>query len=245
MRGWFVVAMLLAGCRGVGEGQPELRLPVNPRTGSIMECLPVMKRAPVVVLGTIRSVSIAKDGHGGGEMQRMWDGVARLDYVKVEVAVETVVRGRVGGRLEYGVWCFSRRNRTTWRSGTFWPEVGQRKLFFLEQSGGGYRAVGDFLEYEVRVWTGPHGAGYCEGKEEGVCLADILLRMQEGGSLEGFLSYLVPVTAYPAGDFSSPRYAMQVLEELAQDRRANVAARARDAMDMVRVWWPELGGNRR
>jgi hypothetical protein len=215
--------------------QPEERFKMADLTQPFEEKLRREMAAPVIVLGRILEV----DEVGSARPSRT-DPQIKLQLTRITLQTDRVVKGTVPGTVTtIYYYCYSVENERDLGIPSYQPQTGQVRLFFLEPYGSGYRSIGDVADYTLRVTTSGQQLGFCNAKDPGCCIAELLLSPGPTIDVPWFVHDLGP-NSYAAGTVCSPAAAKSLVNELLKNSDMRVAAAAQDAMDMVRQWWPVI-----
>ena len=181
--------------------------------------------APIIVLGRVIAASgIGVDAPSSGDPRVM------VRLTKITIGVEQVVKGQLRGQsIEFYYFTFSSQNRKGLGVPYYLPTVGQRRIFFLRQSGSRYRSVGDLTDFTLRVMSGSHPVDFCKGKDPGHCMAELLLNPGPGLDRTFFPVYLNEAD-YAAGILSSQVFARRLMSLLADSSDEMIANSARQVL---------------
>ena len=140
--------LCLAGC--AGDGLPRDRIEPDPEK----QCdYSAANQAELIVIGAVAKAEVV------GEPHRARQRDLALDLVRVTINVESIIKGEIGDApLDFYFYAISRRVKSTWiPSAWYWPEPGERRIFFLVRDRGSWRTVRDFaLCYAPGVTGGRH-----------------------------------------------------------------------------------------
>ncbi len=183
-------------------------------------------RAPIILLGHVVSV-----GEIGAPRQSSADHRIGIQLTRIKVDVEVVLKGDVNSdSADVYYFAYSpSASRMDFRAPRYLPAVGQHRIFFLKPTDTGYRLVGDILDYTLRVSSGRHSRGLCDGMTPGCCIAQILLVPQRNMDVDQFVADLV-VSAYAAEVLCSREAAQNLLQRLVAHPDDRVSDRARDVI---------------
>ena len=184
-----------------------------------------MADATVVLLGAITHV----DDLGQSRKTPIRSAI-RVQLTQVTVQVEQIVRGSLSSdRIQFYFFRYADDNRTALTPGGYTPRIGERRLLFLRAEEGGLRAVGDVMDYTIRVWSGRPTSGLCEAQSPGCCIARVLLSPGEGFQPEAFARHL-PDSVYYAQQFCSSGRVRMLVKRLAAYRDSILARSASEVL---------------
>ena len=228
----------LTGCTHAADLQDQFRM--SDYRLSFDERLRIEEAAPIIVLGNVLAVS-----NVGGPRKSLGDPRLKTQLTQIRIDVEETIKGSVRSNpMEFYFFAYSRENEVDLGVPRYVPEVGQQRIYFLKPWEDTYRSVGDVTNYTLPVRSGAHARGFCQSKEPGCCIAEILLVPAQDIDVEWFVHDLGPYSAYAAGVLCSPRKAQDLLKELAQNPDTRIADSAIDIMSMLGQWWPQLKTDR-
>lgn len=211
----------------------DYRLPFNER-------LRIEAAAPIILFGKVLSVS-----NVGTAQRSTGDTRIKTQLTQIRIDVEETIKGSVDSNpLQFYFFTYSAENEIDLGIQRYMPEVGQRRIYFLKPWDHMYRSVGDVTTYNLPVHSGTHPKGFCQGKEPGCCMAEILLGPQPDIDVEWFVHDLGPSSTYAAGVLCSPRKAEELVGALTRHSDTRIAGAATDTISMLKQWWPELKSNR-
>lgn len=150
-------------------------------------------KAPIVVLGVVTGAHAVGRPKPAREDPRLL-----VQLTRITIQTEMVIKGGLKvGSLSFYYYTFSRQNRLDLGIHYYVPTVGERRLFFLEQSNDIYRSVGDVTDYTLAVRSGLHDRAVCASESLGCCVAKLLMTPGQGYDSEAFalgLHYSVHVS---------------------------------------------------
>jgi hypothetical protein len=228
----------LVGCTHAADLQDQFkmsdyRLPFNER-------LRIEEAAPIIVLGKVLAVS-----NVGGSQRSLGDPRIKTQLTQITIDVEETIKGGVRSNpMEFYFFAYSSENEVDLGVPRYVPEVGQRRIYFLKPWEDTYRSVGDVTNYNLPVRSGTRTRGFCQGKEPGCCMAEILLLPAPDTDVEWFVHDLGPSSAYAAGVLCSPRKAQELVKQLTHNPDTRIADGAVDILYMLEQWWPSLKSGR-
>lgn len=224
----------LVGCTHAADLQDQFGM--SDYRLSFDERLRIEKAAPNIVLGKVLAVNeVGKPRRSPGDFR------IKTQLTRIKIDVEEVIKGDVrSNRMNFYFFTYSSQNKVDLGVPRYEPEVGQRRVYFLRPWQDSYRSVGDVTNYNLPVRSGTHARGFCQGKEPGCCIAEILLVPTQDIDVQWFVHELGPLSAYAAGVLCSPRKAQELLQQLAQNPDTRIADSATDIMSMLGQWWPQL-----
>jgi len=224
--------MLNIGCQRIPPIVDYKHSGLDPVTGGIPS--PV----PIIVVGQI--VSSSEIGHPHSSH---WDPSHTVQLYQLTARVENVLRGDVALRntsifyfMDLGISTGPPRLGMIGKGGTW--RTGDRKLFFLQRDSGVLRTVLDNYALCVQpVLTGAH-PNYQPRPGESVHqrIVDILLTRGERCSDQEMAQAVSQSTAY-SYDLA---YAVQKLQQLANNEVPIVKNAARDRLEELSRSWPKI-----
>lgn len=204
----------------------DYRLPYDER-------LRIELAAPVIVLGKVLAVTEV-----GEPKKSPGDPRIKTQLTRIKIDAEQAIRGVAPGPMEFYFFTYAMQNTIDLGVPRYIPEVGQHRIYFLKRWENTHRSIGDVTNYHLPVRTGTHAAGFCQGKEPGCCIAELLLTPAKGVDKEWFVHQLGH-SAYSAGVRCSPGKAQDLLRQLERNPDVQIANGARDAMSMLKQSWPQ------
>src|SRR5579864_7945646 len=205
----------------------EYTLPFNKR-------LQIESTAPIIVLGTVVHVSEI-----GAAQRSPGDLRVFTQLTQITINIEAVIKGAMTAEaIEFYFFTYSPRNEADLGVPRYIPEVGQRRIYFLKYWETTYRSIGDVTNYTLQVASGTHRPGFCQGKDPGCCIADILLIPTEDVDVGWFALELGRSSAYAAGGLCSPVKIVELISTLTRYPNKEIADSAIKTMHMLPQWWP-------
>jgi hypothetical protein len=224
----------LVGCTHAANLQDQFKM--SDYRLSFNERLRIEAAAPIIVLGKVLAVS-----NVGTSQRSPGDPRIKTQLTQIRIDVEEVIKGKVRSNpMEFYFFAYSSENEVDLGVPRYVPEIGQYRIYFLKPWEDTYRSVGDVTNYNLPVNSGTHARGFCQGKESGCCIAEILLVPGPDIDVKGFLQDLGPSSAYAAGVLCSPRRAQELIKQLTQNSDTRIGDGATDIMSMLEQWWPQL-----
>jgi hypothetical protein len=231
-----IMALLLACTAGCSHDlgiRDEFRMAdYQPATGDRER---IELAAPVIVLGTV--VGVTNVGH-----PRISPGDPRIktQLTRIRISVEQIIKGAPStSALEFYFFAYSSQNTVDLGVRRYVPQVGQHRIYFLKPWRRTFRSVGDVVNYTVSTANGNHKPGFCQGKEPGCCIAEVLLVPEPDRDTSRFALDLWRA-AFTASEFCSPSRVRELVKALTRDPDPQVSGGAADAVSGLEHWWPEL-----
>lgn len=127
--------------------------------------------APLVVVGRISDIKTR-----GNPRRSVGDPKILVQMNESLLEIEGVLKASVpASRLRFYYFTYSRRNERYLGVRGYEPVKGERRILFLTAVNGGYRLIGDVLDYTIRIDSGYHQIGPCDARVLGRCVAELLL----------------------------------------------------------------------
>jgi hypothetical protein len=181
--------------------------------------------APVIVLGRVLKVDTVGEPHASPGDARI-----KTQLTRIQIAVEQLIKGNVRSNgIEFYYFTYSTDNHVDFGVPRYIPNVGQRRIYFLQPWKTTYRSIGDVTDYTLRVDSGRHPREFCRGEPPGCCIAEILLTPGVGVDPHYFTPALIKAD-YVAKILCSPARAQQLVERLTKYPNRQVANRAREIL---------------
>lgn len=167
-----------------------------------------MQTAPIIFVGVVDAVQMIGSPKPATRLRGL-----TLQLYRARCRVEVCLRGKVPDQLEF--WYFGPDPRHGMAGfPKFWLQPAQRRIFFVEQTGLTYRAVGDYLDYTEWVQSGkPNEIIVDTDREVGKAIARVMLTPGQGFD-EGVFSGELLWASHVAISFSSKAYAIELLKVL-------------------------------
>lgn len=183
--------------------------------------------APVIVVGKVIEIQEV-----GAAMKSPGDHRINTQSARIRIEVEVVIRGHPApGSLSFFFFAYSRTNDFDLGVPRYTPEVGQRRIYFLKPWKDSYRSVGDVTNYNLPLRSGWHTGRFCEGKQSGCCIADLLLVPGKEFDAESFAREIGPA-AYVAMVLCSRESARTLVETLKAHPDSRISRAAIDILSM-------------
>jgi hypothetical protein len=159
--------------------------------------LETMRNAPTVVVGVVRDVNPVGSPRPALRLPEL-----DLQLFRAEILVEVVLKGSAPFHLVFWFYGPDVRQGLT-GAPKFLLHPGERRLLFLTSERGRMRAVGDYLDHSIRIWTGTPKLERKDTQTLGGILSSILLEPTMDVDLEPLASDLFWLSR--AADFFGSR----------------------------------------
>lgn len=179
-------------------------------------------RAPIVVLGMVTTVRAVGEPKPARERPSVF-----VQLTRITIQTEMILKGGLQeGSLSF---YYFRSPAALGGAPGYSPAEGQRRLFFLEQSNGIYRSVGDVTDYTLAVRSGFHEPAFCTSESVGCCIAKLLMVPGRGCDSVDFALELYH-GVHASNLLCSRAATLQLLHDLANGPDGTIALRARDLL---------------
>jgi hypothetical protein len=212
--------VLLVGCT-TAPALPDLFQSADYRNAPGIE-LRYVSKASIVVLGKVTGARPVGRPRAARE-----DPSLLIQLTRITLQAEMTLKGSLPrNTIYFYYYTFSERNTQDLGVYHYLPSLGERRIFFLRNSDGEYRSVGDVTDYTLPVRSGFHEPNICQAGPLGCCIARILLTPGKGYDSESFVLGLTQAV-YAAKVLCSRATALDFLEELSRSPDERIAERAR------------------
>lgn len=215
-----MTSTLIACCLLISCMQSAAEFPDRYTAKSLETRLDQMRNAPIVFVGVVQKVEMLAEPRPASMQPKV-----SLQLYRARCSVELRLRGDVRSAID--LYYFG-PNPADGMVGfpKFWLQAGERRMFFVEQHQGVFRAVGDYLNYTEQVYSGKHLQQVLEADEKmGEIIARILLQPGQGMNEDVFSSNLFGASQI-ADQFATPAYSRELLEQLTKHRNEKLRSKA-------------------
>jgi hypothetical protein len=190
-----------------------------------------MLRAPIAVVGRVLSVHQI-----GGVRSSSSTPAIKVELVRVRVAVENVLKGRVTHpEIDFFYFRYSAYTRIDIGVFAYQPQRGDHRVFFLREENGIFRAVKDVTDYTLQVHSGSHqGTAPPPGSSLREGVGWVLLTPGRGMKDAVFAEYL-NTAFHDAVLMSSDTYALNLLNPLLKSDSAAIRTEAESIVASVKA----------
>ena len=167
-----------------------------------------MLTAPIIFVGVVEAVQLVGNPKPALSVQGL-----TLQLYRARCHVEMTLRGEVSNNFEFWYFGPDQRYGVTGFP-KFWLQPTERRIFFLEQHGSTYRAVGDYLNYTENVRGGkPDSKILTTDPDVGKVIARVMLTPGPDFD-ERLFSGTLLYASQVAEESSSKTYSIELLKGL-------------------------------